>query len=99
MTTTVYLWRANQSEPDCDGALIDVTHSRDTPPANPKPLQYENGLVDEESLYDDWRLIGEVDTEDGIMNNHLGDNFVIISGQPYFPSDVYTSRRYRSIKP
>lgn len=99
--TTVYLWRASQSEPGCDESIFDVTHERDTPPADPKPLQYEKGLVDQESLYDDWQLIGEVDTEDGIMNNHLSQNFVIDAknGEPYFAQDLYHFHRYRSIKP
>lgn len=76
---TVYLWKANQSEPG-----FDLTYGRDTPPP-------------EAAI--DWQLIGEVDIEDQIMNNHHGENFIFSAkdGEPYFAQDVYRLKRYRSL--
>ena len=95
--TTVYLWKANQSEPGHDGFIVDVTHSRDTPPPEPTPEREENGLIRDHSLYDDWQLIGELECDE-VFSNHVGDNVVAIWGKYYFPGDVYRQHRYRSIK-
>lgn len=98
MTTTVYLWKADQSEPGCNDSIFDFTRNRDTPPAEPEAQHAENGLVYQESLYDDWQLVGEVDVSE-MFNNHCDDNVVSIHGHYYFPVDVYKTRRYRSVKP
>jgi len=100
MTTTVYLWRANQSEPGHDDSIFAFTDERGTPPPEPTRQVYENGLADDRSLYDAWQMIGEVDIEDQTMNNHRGETFIIDAnnGKPYFAEDVYRFNRYRSIK-
>jgi len=97
MTTTVYLWRANQSEPDHDDSIFAFTDERGTPPPEPTRQVYENGLADDRSLYDDWQLIGEVDCEE-MFNNHLSDCIVVvdIGGYHYFAEDVYRFNLYRS---
>lgn len=97
MTTTVYLWRANQSEPGHDDSIFDFTYNRANPPAQPEAQHAENGLIYQERLYDDWQLVGEVDCKE-MFNNYAGDNIVAISGNYYFASDVYRLHRYRSIK-
>ena len=54
---TIYLWRAWQSEPGMNGAAYTASLT-DTPPRRPQPAQAYPGLVYQESLYDDWELVG-----------------------------------------
>lgn len=97
MTTTVYLWRANQSEPGHDGFIVDFTYDSATPPPEPERQVFENGLTADYSLHDDWQLVGEVDCDE-MFNNHAGDNIVAISGNYFFAPDVYRQRRYRAVQ-
>lgn len=54
---TIYLWRAWQSEPGCDGARYTGTLDR-TRPSPVQPSGSIPGLVDDESMYGDWNLVG-----------------------------------------
>lgn len=54
---TIYLWRAWQSEPGMEGAACRATLTNERP-SHPAPVQAYPGLVYQESLYDDWHLIG-----------------------------------------
>lgn len=61
-----YLWVSEQTEPGMSGATYAATLDR-APPARRAPVKHNDqltgetsGLVYEESLYSDWRLLGEV---------------------------------------
>ena len=59
---TVYLWKADQTEPGKTGTTYATTQ-RNAPPAPIEPTPAADGLVYDESLYGEWELLGKVNGE------------------------------------
>lgn len=53
----IYIWYATQSEPGMHGVRYAATPTSEAP-AGPDPVRHHSGLIYQESLYDDWRLLG-----------------------------------------
>lgn len=67
---TVYLWRAWQSEPGMSGAAYAATYTQEAPAPLSPGVAYP-GLVYQETLYDDWKLVGT--TKGLLVENTYGD--------------------------
>ena len=74
----IYIWRAAQSEPGCDGYEYAAT-SDHIPPVDRDPVHHASGLIYQESLYDPWRLAGYVE----------GDLRQDADGELYIAGDLY----------
>lgn len=70
---TCYLWRAEQTEPGCEGKRFALTETEDAP-ARIATTSAAEGLVHAESLYGEWELLGTVNGT--CYSNRYGESLV-----------------------